>query len=140
MALVSTAAFPDGPNSAVVEAPRSQVGTSVMDWVNYFGDNYAITGIDSVKGHGDVPILRFWITDGNTTARFGIDLSTNRHMLIEVQSVSPRFLEFVGVTDLELDSNGNAVVEQCRDAGCDKLRVNREPSGHFGAVWDYYWD
>jgi hypothetical protein len=69
-----------------------------------------------------------------------INLVTNEHFLTEVESVSEKFLTDLGIDKVPLDEQGNADVSDHWDAGTNRLRVNRENNGHFGAVWNYYWD
>ena len=125
-----------------IDAPRSIVGPTVADWVEFFGPEHGIvTPSASRSPHDDSPTLVFNITDGQgTTVRFAVNLISNRHMLLEVESVSQDFLTYMGVDELEYDSNGNADLSYCWDNGCNRLRVtNRHPDG-YGAVWNFAWD
>lgn len=124
-----------------IHAPTEKIGSRLEDWIEFYGSDYSIKELKNFKNKhtGDL-MIAFWITDGSTTAKFMINLVTNEQFLTEVESVSEKFLTKLGIDKVPLDEHGNADLNDHWDAGANRLRVNRESSGHFGAVWNYYWD
>jgi hypothetical protein len=130
-----------GDSMSWVNGPRDKVGPSLADWITLFSDDYTIEQLGSSRNvHTGQPLVTFWITDGSTTAHFMVNLVTNDQFLIEVESVSPRFLKMLRIDLIPVDENGNALLEDSWDAGTNRLRVRRIGDQEFGAVWNYYWD
>ncbi len=124
-----------------IYAPTEKIGARLEDWIEYYGSDYSIANLENFKNrHTGDPMVALWATDGSTTAKFLINLVTNEHFLTDVESVSEKFLTELGIDEVPLDEQGNADLSDHWDAGANRLRVNRESTGHFGAVWTYYWD
>ena len=133
--------YSDEAEKAWIYAPTEKIGSRLEDWIEYYESDYSMSEPKNFKNrHNGDPMVAFWITDGSTTAKFMINLVTNEHFLTDVESVSERFLAEMGIDKVPLDKHGNAYLNDYWDAGTNRLRVNRESSGHFGAVWNYYWD
>ena len=133
--------FSDEAEKGWIYAPTEKIGSRLENWIEYYGSDYSIVELKNFQNkHTGDPMIAFWVTDGSTTAKFMINLVTNEHFLTDVESVSEKFLTELEIDKVPLDEQGNADHNDHWDAGANRLRVNRESSGHFGAVWNYYWD
>ncbi len=126
----------------LIDAPREIAGSTVADWVAFFGSDYRIVEPEAARSpHDDSPVVYFQITDGvGTTARFGVNLISNRHMLVEVESTSPEFVSRVGADRLVNDECLDAGASYCAEFGCDLVHVSLSSNGDYSAVWKYDWD
>ena len=131
----------DEAKRAWIDAPKERVGVRLEDWVTYLGSDYSIDEPSAFKNrHTGEPMAVLWLSNGKTEARFMVNLTTNEHFLVVVQSASPEFLQEMGVTEVPIDEGEEIRLTDDWDAGQNELNVQLTDKGRLAAIWIYYWD
>lgn len=129
------------PERFYIDAPKERVGIRVEDWIEYFGSEYSIDEPSAFKSrHTGDPMAVLWLTKGKTEARFMVNLTTNEHFLLVVQSADKDFLREMGVTEIPIDKGSELRLTDDWDAGQNELNLQMTNEGRLAAIWIYYVD
>ena len=122
-------------------APMNEIGDRLEDWVAYLGSDYTI--VDSREfpnPHTRQPMAFLRISDGDTTVGFLVNLITNEHFLMAVQTYDAVLLDRLGIDEVPTGSKDAITVIDDWDAGVNQLEIVRLPDGRTVAEWVYYVD
>ena len=122
-------------------APMNEIGLRLEDWVAYLGPDYTIVDSrESPNPHTRHPMVFLRLSDGVTKVGFQVNLVTNDHFLMEVQSHSAEFLDKLGIDELPASPKDTITIIDDWDMGVNRLEIVRQPGGRGVAQWVYYVD
>lgn len=131
----------DADKRSWIEAPKDRVGVRVEDWTEYLGPDYSIDEPSAFKNrHSGDPMAVLCLVKGKTEARFMVNLTTNEHFLLDVQSADEDFLREMGITDIPIKEGSELKLTDDWDGGQNELNVQLTASGRLAAIWFYYLD